>query len=74
MRDGVLEIYQNGAGSPTYSLPNGNIGVITEAGGSTYLSSFRFRTQLSGVFRDPGYSEYRYGDKVTYSSSRIGPP
>ena len=64
----------NGAGSPTYSVPNGIIGVVTEAGGSTYLSSFRLGTQLSVVFADPGYSEYRYWDNVAYSSSRMGPP
>ena len=74
MRDGVLEIYLNGAGSPTYSVPNGNIGVVTEAGASAYLSSFLLGTQLSVVFTDPGYSEYRYWDNVAYSPSRGGPP
>jgi hypothetical protein len=86
VKDGVLDIYvDNPSATPDVHLAKGifpitqgvNGGTASQqtafdAGGS-YLSSFRFGTQLTTYGQGEGaYSEYRYWDNVTFSRTRIG--
>lgn len=72
VRDGVLEIYMNGASTPTYSRTTG-IGWITEVyPGGTYFNWFGVGYQLTVDAGDPVYTEYRYWDNVAFSTTRIG--
>jgi hypothetical protein len=71
VRDGVLEIYMNGAATPTYSCTTG-LGWITEAyPGGTFFDWFGVGYQLTVDADDPVYSEYRYWDNVAFSKTRI---
>ena len=72
VRDGVVEVYINGAASPSYTRKTG-LGWITEkyAGGS-YCNYYRAGEQLTSDAGHPIYTEYRYWDNVAFSTSRIG--
>jgi hypothetical protein len=70
VRDGVLEVYMNGAGTPTYSRTTG-LGWITENGGATSFSNFLTGFQLTVDSGDPTYEDVRYFDNVVISSGRV---
>ena len=74
IRDGVVEVYINGAASPNYTRNTG-IGWITEHDptGPSYFSIFNAGEQLTIQYpTDPVYTEYRYWDNVAFSTIRIG--
>ena len=72
VRDGVLEVYMNGATTPTYSRTTG-LGWITEKyPGGTFFSWFGVGYQLTVDPGEPVYSEYRYWDNVAFSTTRVG--
>jgi hypothetical protein len=72
IRDGVLEIYINGASTPSYSRGRG-LGWITEKyPGGSFFSWFAIGSQLTVDAGDPVYREYRYWDNVAFSTTRIG--
>ena len=71
IRDGVLEIYINGASTPSYSRRRG-LGWITEKyPGGSFFSWFAIGSQLTVDAGDPVYREYRYWDDVAFSRTRI---
>ena len=72
IRDGVVEIYINGAASPNYTRNTG-LGWITEKySGGSYFNFYRAGEQLTSDAGHPLYTEYRYWDNVGFSTSRIG--
>ena len=72
VRDGVLEVYINGASSPSYRRDTG-LGWITEKfPGGSYFNYFRVGQQLTIDADHPLYTEYRYWDNVGFSTTRIG--
>jgi len=71
IRDGVLEIYMNGAAAPSYARRQG-LGWITEAyRGGSFFSWFGIGSQLTIDAGDASYREYRYWDDVAFSTRRI---
>jgi hypothetical protein len=70
VRDGVIEIYINGASTPSFRQATG-LGWITEryAGGS-YFSALLIGSQLT-VTTPTGYTEYRYWDNISFSTTRL---
>jgi hypothetical protein len=72
IRDGVVEVYINGAASPNYTRNTG-LGWITEKySGGSYFNNYRVGVQLTSDAGQPLYTEYRYWDNVGFSTSRIG--
>ena len=73
VRDGVLEIYMNGATTPSYSRRKG-LGWITEKyRGGSFFNWFGIGSQLTIDAGDPPYREYRYWDNVKFSTQRLAP-
>jgi hypothetical protein len=73
VRDGVLEIYMDGATTPTYSRRKG-LGWITEKyRGGSFFNWFGIGSQLTIDAGDPVYREYRYWDNVRFSTQRLAP-
>lgn len=72
VRDGVVEVYINGALSPSYTRNTG-LGWITEKfPGGSYFNYYRVGQQLTIDAGHPLYTEYRYWDNVGFSTTRIG--
>jgi len=72
IRDGVVEVYINGAASPNYTRNTG-LGWITEKySGGSYFNYYRVGEQLTSDAGHPLYTESRYWDNVGFSTSRIG--
>lgn len=70
VRDGVLEIYINGANTPDYRRSSG-LGWVTETfSGGSYFQSFMAGFQLTIDSGDPAYQEFRYWDNIMYSTGR----
>ncbi|MDQ6770302.1 MAG: Ig-like domain-containing protein [Gemmatimonadota bacterium] len=73
IRDGRLEFYVNNPSSTPDFVVSSGLGWITEKSGGTYFNSFRFGTQLTIHYpTDSVYSEYRYWDNVSFSTTRMG--
>lgn len=73
VRDGVVEIYMEGATVPTYSRRKG-LGWITEKyRGGSFFNWFAIGSQLTIDAGDPVYREYRYWDNVIFSTRRLAP-
>jgi len=73
VRDGRLEFYVNNPSSTPSFVVSSGLGWITEKSGGTYFNSFRFGTQLTIHYpTDPVYSQYRYWDNVSFSTTRMG--
>ncbi len=73
IRDGRLEFYVNNPSSTPNFVVSSGLGWITEKSGGTYFNSFRFGTQLTIHYPiDAVYSQYRYWDNVSFSTTRVG--
>ena len=70
VRDGLLEVYINGAVTPSYVRSTG-LGWITENGGASYFQGFFTGFQLTIDSGDGTYTDTRYWDNITYSDLRI---
>jgi hypothetical protein len=74
VRDGVLEVYVNGAATPSYRRATG-LGWITEKFVGPYGAGSYFNTFLLGFQLTNGgtvaYSEDRYWDNVGFSETRL---
>ena len=73
VRDGILEVYLNGAASPNYRRDTG-LGWITEKfSGGSYFRTYLVGFQLTVDSGDPAYSEFRYWDNLSFSDGRNQP-
>lgn len=71
--DGILEVYMNGASTPTYSRTT-SLRWITEGfTGGSYFQRFLTGFQLTINSGDPVYQDIRYWDDIAFSTTRIGP-
>jgi hypothetical protein len=68
VNDGVIEVYINGAVTPTFRQATG-LGWINEAANSNF-NFLMIGSQMSS-YPSP-FSEYRYWDNVAFSTTRIG--
>lgn len=70
VRDGLVEVYINGALTPNY-VKNTGVGWITANGGQSYFRTLMTGYQLTIDGGDGTYTDTRYFDNVFYSSGRL---
>lgn len=72
-RDGILELFMNGARQPTYRRSAG-LGWITEKfRGGSYFDTYLVGFQLTIDAGRPAYEESRYWDNVSFVTARAQP-
>jgi len=70
VRDGIVEIYVNGSGTPSYTRTTG-LGWITENGVATSFRDFIVGFQLTIDSGNPTYTDTRYWDNIFFSDGRL---